>query len=89
MTTQAEQTTTNGGSQGPFHLYSAVCSLLPPQAARREFKRHVIRSQIELLRGVQSIVEGYVSRLEAFESEETDRPKRTSKIKVEDEEEKK
>lgn len=70
------------GPYGPFYLMSRVRSLFPPDETLIEFERHIIRSQIELLQGVRTIVDSYLSRLEHREKHES--PKRVSKIEITD-----
>lgn len=68
------------GQESCGSLFSRLRGLLPPDETLVEFERHVIRSQIELLRGVRTLVDSYVSRLERREKQE--QPKRVSKIEI-------
>ena len=85
--TQTEHTDTGAccESYGLSDFISQVRQLLPPDEKLREFEQHIIRSQVELLKGVQIIVGDYLSRLEKCETEKEGRPERVSKIDITDE----
>ena len=69
--THTEQTGTGDccASYGLSDLISQIRQLLPPDEKLREFEQHIIRSQVELLKGVQIIVGDYLTRLETCETE--------------------
>lgn len=75
----AQEKTTCDSSK-PLYLLSRMRGLLPPEETMIEFERYLIRSQIELLKGVRTIVDSYVSRLEHREKRE--KPERVSKIEI-------
>ncbi|MBI4553005.1 MAG: hypothetical protein HY710_12140 [Candidatus Latescibacteria bacterium] len=79
-TKETEQAETSQESCERLFTLSQLRKLLPPDETLVEFERHIIRSQIELLRGVRTLVDSYVSRLERREKQE--QPKRVSKIEI-------
>jgi hypothetical protein len=61
--------------------------LLPPDEALKTSGQHFLQSGIELLKGVQTLVGGYLARLEACAEGKEDRPQRVSRIEIKEKEE--
>ena len=81
---QTEQTAANTSPSDTTSLFSLIRQLLPPDETLRECEKHFVRSGVELLKGMRTIVESYMDRLEACE--EKSRPERVSKIEITEEE---
>lgn len=77
--TQTEQQAETG-HDASTSLFSAMRQLLPPDETLQKAEQHLIRSGVELLKSVRTIVDSYMERLESCEDK--GRPERVSRIEI-------